>query len=52
MSQHKTTKHAAARQAQDIERASWFARLAFGDWANTQVPAPRKRPATTFHVVP
>jgi len=52
MSQQATAERAAARQAQDIERASWFARLAFGDWANTPVPAPRNPPASTFHVMP
>ena len=52
MSQHETNKHAADRQAQEIERACWFARLAFGDWANTQVPVPRKPPASTFHAMP
>jgi len=52
MNQQQTTQHAADRQVQDIERACWFARLAFGDWAHTQVPAPRKYPASNFHVVP
>jgi len=45
-------KAAIARQAENVERASWFARLAFGDWVSAPAPAPVKRRSGSFHVLP
>lgn len=52
MNQENSTKHSIDRQAREIERASWFARLAFGDWASTPVPVPSETRKSTFHVLP
>jgi hypothetical protein len=45
-------KTSMATQVENVERATWFARLALGDWATTPVPEPAKTHGSTFHVLP
>ncbi len=52
MKQRNPRKASTNMQAENVERATWFARLALGDWETTPVPAPAKSRDTTFHVMP
>lgn len=39
--------------AEDLERAAWFARLAFGDCADSEEPPPMRHPSGSgFEVLP
>lgn len=52
MSPKNAVKPVDPRQVDNVERASWFARLAFGDWSSTPLPEPSRRAPSGFCVMP
>jgi hypothetical protein len=49
----KTKQNRPRPSAEDLERAAWFARLAFGNCAETEGPTPIRRPSRSgFEVLP
>jgi len=52
MNQQKQVIKSATRQIKNVERACWFARLAFGDWSNTPIPEPAKHESSGYCVLP
>jgi hypothetical protein len=52
MKPQNRNKTAKNTQAENVERAAWFARLAFGDWGKAAVPAPTRHSQSSFYVMP
>jgi len=49
----KQTIEILKKQCDDLERAAWFARLAFGCLENVQAPAPKRKSVNPgFNVLP